>query len=53
MKTDRILIPLDGSDTAEAAIAEARQVARADSTFLFVRACSFGRRTRGSSRAPT
>jgi nucleotide-binding universal stress UspA family protein len=38
MKTDRILIPLDGSDTAEAAIAEARQVACADSTFLFVRA---------------
>jgi nucleotide-binding universal stress UspA family protein len=38
MKTDRILIPLDGSDMAEAAIAEARQIARADSTFLFVRA---------------
>lgn len=41
MKTNRILIPLDGSDMAELAIAEALQMARSDgSTFLLVRAAN-------------
>ena len=39
MKTNRIMIPLDGSDMAELAIAEARQVAQSGPvTLLFVRA---------------
>jgi len=41
MRTGKILIPLDGSDMAEAAIAEACQVARpAASTLVLVRAAS-------------
>lgn len=40
MKTNRILIPLDGSEMAEAAIADARQVAGAESTLLLVRAAN-------------
>jgi nucleotide-binding universal stress UspA family protein len=38
MKTNKILIPLDGSETAEAAITEAREIAKADSTLVLVRA---------------
>ena len=41
MKTDRILIPLDGSDMAESAIAEALQIARSDgSSLVLVRAAN-------------
>jgi nucleotide-binding universal stress UspA family protein len=40
MKTNKILIPLDGSETAEAAITEAREIAKADSTLVLVRAAS-------------
>ena len=40
MKTNKILIPLDGSEMAEAAITEARQMARPDSTLLLVRAAN-------------
>ncbi len=38
MKVDRILVALDGSDMAEAAIADALQMAHPDSTLLLVRA---------------
>ena len=38
MKADRILVPLDGSDMAEAAIRDALQIAHPDSTLLLVRA---------------
>ncbi len=38
MKVDRILVPLDGSEMAEAAIRDALQIARPDSTLLLVRA---------------
>jgi nucleotide-binding universal stress UspA family protein len=40
MRTKTILIPLDGSEMAETAIAEARQLARSDSTLVLVRAAS-------------
>jgi len=40
MRAKRILVPLDGSEMAEAAIAEARQLARSDSTLVLVRAAS-------------
>jgi nucleotide-binding universal stress UspA family protein len=40
MKTKTILIPLDGSEMAEAAIAEARQLSRPDSTLVLVRAAN-------------
>jgi nucleotide-binding universal stress UspA family protein len=36
MRTNKILIPLDGSETAEAAIAEARQLARPGSSTLLL-----------------
>ena len=42
MKVDRILVPLDGSETAEAAIRDALQIARPDSTLLLVRAAQAG-----------
>jgi len=38
MKVDRILVPLDGSEMAEAAIRDALQIANPDSTLLLVRA---------------
>ncbi len=40
MKTKTILIPLDGSKMAEAAIAEARQLSDPDSTLVLVRAAN-------------
>ena len=40
MKTKTILIPLDGSEIAEAALAEARQLSDPDSTLVLVRAAS-------------
>jgi nucleotide-binding universal stress UspA family protein len=40
MKTKTILIPLDGSAMAEAAIAEARQLSAPDSTLVLVRAAN-------------
>lgn len=40
MRTRTVLVPLDGSDTAEAAIAEARQLASPDSRLLLMRAAS-------------
>ena len=36
MKANKILVPLDGSDMAELAIAEARQMARSDSSILML-----------------
>ena len=40
MKTNKILVPLDGSDMAESAIAEACQVAHSESTLLLIRAAN-------------
>ena len=40
MKTKTILIPLDGSEMAEAALAEARQLSGPDSTLVLLRAAS-------------
>jgi len=40
MKTRTILIPVDGSEMAEAAIAEARQLARPDTKLVLIRAAS-------------
>ena len=40
MRTKTILIPLDGSEMAEAALAEARQLSGPDSTLVLVRAAS-------------
>jgi nucleotide-binding universal stress UspA family protein len=40
MKTNKILIPLDGSTMAESAVAEAAQMARPDSTLVLVRAAN-------------
>ena len=40
MKTKTILIPLDGSEMAEAALAEARQLSDPDSALVLVRAAS-------------
>lgn len=38
MKTNKILVPLDGSDMAEAAVDEALQLARPDSMLVLLRA---------------
>jgi nucleotide-binding universal stress UspA family protein len=40
MKTKTILIPLDGSEMAEAALADARQLSGPESTLVLVRAAS-------------
>jgi nucleotide-binding universal stress UspA family protein len=40
MRTNTILIPLDGSEMAEAAIAEARQMSGPESTLVLVRAAA-------------
>jgi nucleotide-binding universal stress UspA family protein len=40
MNTKTILIPLDGSEMAEAALAEARQLSRPDSALVLMRAAS-------------
>ncbi|HKA60766.1 MAG TPA: hypothetical protein VKH83_00005, partial [Methylomirabilota bacterium] len=40
MKANKILVPLDGSAMAEAAIAEARQLAGPHSTILLIRAAN-------------